>query len=88
MSTRRYPRSVGRVGFQRGAAWRRRDAAEGGDHDVVTFLWGSKHTGVQGVHWVNVVLCDFIGKPQEDHGSTLGKWWFHAILWDLPSGYD
>ena len=27
------------------------------------------------------------GKPWENHRKTIGKWWFHVILWDLPSGY-
>ena len=23
-----------------------------------------------------------------NHGKTIGKWWFHGIFWDLPSGHD
>ena len=26
------------------------------------------------------------GKPWENHGKTMGKWWLNGILWDLPSG--
>ena len=28
----------------------------------------------------------FVGKPWENHGKTMGKWWFSGILWDLPPG--
>ena len=26
------------------------------------------------------------GKPWENHRKTMGKWWFHGVSWDLPSG--
>ena len=28
----------------------------------------------------------FLGKPNENHGKTIGKWWFNCILWGLASG--
>ena len=28
-----------------------------------------------------------MGKPWENHRKTIGKWWFHGILWGLPCGY-
>ena len=29
-----------------------------------------------------------IGKPEENHRKTMGKWWFNAIELDLPPGND
>ena len=30
----------------------------------------------------------FAVMTMENHRKTIGKWWFHGILMDLPSGYD
>ena len=32
--------------------------------------------------------CSSNGRKWESHRKTLGKWWFHGILWDISSGND